>query len=103
MRHELKNKIQRDVRAQISKGKFIVKLKEEYAFSEVTKNKDRTFYKAVIDNSVFKGKVEHSSLPSKLDGRIIFVRRSNLFPARFCKLYCLYAKAFEKQGCCQVY
>ena len=39
MRHELKNKIQRDVRAQISKGKFIVKLKEEYAYVEVTKNK----------------------------------------------------------------
>ena len=28
MRHELKNKIQRDVRAQISKGKFIAKLKK---------------------------------------------------------------------------
>ena len=54
MRHELKNKIQRDVRAQISKGKFIVKLKEEYAFSEVTKNKTELY--KVIDNSVFKGK-----------------------------------------------
>ena len=43
MRHELKNKIQRDVRAQISKGKFIVKLKEEYAFSEVTKNKKELY------------------------------------------------------------
>ncbi len=54
MRQELKNKIQRDVRAQISKGKFIVKLKEEYAFSEVTKNKTELY--KVIDNSVFKGK-----------------------------------------------
>ena len=54
MRQELKNKIQRDVRAQISKGKFIVKLKEEYAFSELTKNKTELY--KVIDNSVFKGK-----------------------------------------------
>ena len=67
MRHELKNKIQRDVRAQISKGKFIVKLKEEYAFNEVTKNK-KELYK-VIDNSVLKGKWNPEST-SKLEGEL---------------------------------
>ena len=43
MRHELKNKIQRDVRAQVSKGKFIAKLKKEYGFVEVTKNKQELY------------------------------------------------------------
>ena len=67
MRHELKNKIQRDVRAQISKGKFIVKLKEEYAFNEVTKNKAELY--KVIDNSVLKGKWNPEST-SKLEGEL---------------------------------
>jgi len=67
MRQELKNKIQRDVRAQISKGKFIVKLKEEYAFSEVTKNKTELY--KVIDNSVFKGKWNLES-SGKLEGEL---------------------------------
>ena len=74
MRHELKNKIQRDVRAQISKGKFIVKLKEEYAYIEVTKNKE-AFYKAV-NNSIFKGKWNTESA-SKLTGELFsFADRS---------------------------
>jgi len=74
MRHELKNKIQRDVRAQISKGKFIVKLKEEYAYIEVTKNKE-AFYRAV-DNSIFKGKWNTESA-SKLTGELFsFADRS---------------------------
>ena len=74
MRHELKNKIQRDVRAQISKGKFIVKLKEEYAYIEVTKSKEE-FYK-VVDNSIFKGKWNAESA-SKLTGELFsFADRS---------------------------
>ena len=67
MRHELKNKIQRDVRAQIPKEKFVAKLKNEYAYIEVTKNKE-ALYKAV-DNSIFKGKWNTESA-SKLTGEL---------------------------------
>ena len=67
MRHELKNKIQRDVRAQISKEKFIEKLKNEYAYVEVTKNKE-AIYK-VVDNSIFKGKW-NSEAANKLTGEL---------------------------------
>jgi len=67
MRHELKNKIQRDVRAQISKEKFIQKLKNEYAFIEVTTNKE-AFYR-VVDKSVFAGKW-NTEAASKLTGEL---------------------------------
>jgi peptidyl-prolyl cis-trans isomerase SurA len=74
MRHELKNKIQRDVRAQISKGKFIAKLKKEYGFVEVTKNKQELY--SVIDKSVFSGKW-NSEVADKLTGQLFsFADRS---------------------------
>lgn len=67
MRTELKNKIQRDVRAQISKESFIQKLKVEYGYVEVTKNKE-AFYKAV-DKSIFLGKWDGVSA-MKLQGEL---------------------------------
>ena len=74
MRHELKNKIQRDVRAQISKEKFIVKLKNEYGFVEVSKNKQKLY--SVIDKSVFSGKW-NSEAADKLSGELFsFADRS---------------------------
>ena len=74
MRHELKNKIQRDVRAQISKEKFITKLKKEYGFVEVSKNKQALY--SVIDKSVFSGKW-NSELADKLSGELFsFADRS---------------------------
>ncbi|MBT6439579.1 MAG: hypothetical protein HOK72_07710 [Flavobacteriales bacterium] len=74
MRHELKNKIQRDVRAQISKEKFITKLKKEYSFVEVSKNKQKLY--SVIDKSVFSGKW-NSEVADKLTGQLFsFADRS---------------------------
>lgn len=54
MRSEIKSKIQRDTRGQISKFKFTQNLKDEYGFVEEPKSIE-DFYK-VVDPSIFEGK-----------------------------------------------
>jgi len=59
MRSELKSKIQRDTRSQISKESFINKLKAEYGYTAKTKSLKKL--SATMDSSIYAGKWKYKS------------------------------------------
>ncbi len=54
VKNEIKNKVTRDSRAEVSKQQFVNKLKKQYALKEYPKNK--VDIEKVIDNNFFEGK-----------------------------------------------
>lgn len=69
MRSELKNKIQRDSRSQISKEIFIAKLKNEYGFKENRKALKEVY--KIMDSTAFIGKWKYT--PNKKMKKVIAV------------------------------